>query len=152
MYAIIKQFFYNFFINKSICQKNINSKTNEFFQSEHSDVSMRISANIDSENIFCKIDTNVDDIMNSPSSITKCEKIAYFLSVVCENNKYMTSLLAHNMEEQKQISDKHLLFYDNVLFFWKQYLSLKKNVSSYNNDPLIKPSRAFKTYSVEEKI
>lgn len=150
MYAIVKKFFLSFF-NKSISKKDEELNT-EFFNSELSDVTIRISANIETENIFCKIDTNVDDILSNASSISKCEKIAYVLSVICENNKYMIDLLSHNMEEQKQISDKHLLFYDNIIFFWKQYLSIKKNISSYNNDPLIKPSRAFKTYVMEEKI
>lgn len=149
MYAIIKKFFSSLF-NKSISKKDTESDI-KFFNSELSDVTVCISANIETENIFCKIDTNVEDILSNSSSISKCEKIAYVLSVICENNKYMINLLSHNMEEQKQISDKHLLFYDNIIFFWKQYLSIKKNISSYNNDPLIKPSRAFKTYVMEEK-
>jgi hypothetical protein len=63
----------------------------------------------------------------------------------------MTDLLLHNIEEQKQISEKHLLFYDNIVFFLKQYLSLKKSINNYNTDPLIRPSKAFKIYAMEEK-
>lgn len=147
MYALIKKL-YNFFTYK----KQIPEKNNTFTDIEPTDIKINISANIESEKIFCKIDTDIEDIMTNDSSITKCEKIAYFLSIICENNKYVSELIFHNIQEQKKISDKHLLFYDNVSFFLKQYLSLKKNISSYNNDPLIKPSKAFKTYIMEEKI
>lgn len=151
MYAIIKKFFLSFFSNRSVSKEDIELNT-ELSNTGPTDITISISANVDTESVFCKIDTNVEDILSNSSSISKCEKIAYVLSVICENNKYMIDLLSHNMQEQKQISDKHLLFYDNIIFFWKQYLSLKKNISSYNNDPLIKPSRAFKTYVMEEKI
>lgn len=147
MYALIKKLC-NFFGYK----KDIQTQNNTFFNTELVDVNINISANIESENIFCKIDTNIEDIMTNSDSIIKCEKIAYFLSVICENNKYISELLIHNMQEQKQISDQHLLFYDNVLFFLKQYLSLKKNMFVYSHEPLIKPLKAFKTYAIEEKI
>lgn len=147
MYALIKKI-YNYFIPK----KQILAYDNIHTNIESTDITINISANIESEKIFCKICTDVDDIMTNDSSIIKCEKIAYFLSLICENNKYVAELVFHNMEEQKQISNQHLLFYDNILFFLKQYLSLKKNISSYNNDPLIKPSKAFKTHIIEEKI
>lgn len=147
MYALIKKL-----ISIFIKPKIIDSDTKLSSDIEPTDVTVTLSANIETEQIFCKVNTDVEDILSNSSSISKCEKIAYFLSLICDNNKYLIDLLYHNMEEQKQISNQHLLFYDNILFFLKQYLSLKKTISSYTNDPLIKPSKAFKTYVMEEKI
>jgi len=146
MYALIKKLVSIFIRPKIVSDTKLTNDTGS------TDVTITVSANIETEHIFCKINTDVEDILSNSSSISKCEKIAYFLSLICDNNKYLIDLIYHNMEEQKQISNQHLLFYDNVLFFLKQYLSLKKTISSYTNDPLIKPSKAFKTYVMEEKI
>lgn len=144
MYALIKNL-YNF-----VYSYGFKNKTKQDILS--TEINISISTNIESEKIICKIDTDAGIIMTNNFSILKCEKIAYFLSLVCDNNKYITNLILYSIEEQKQISNQHLLFYDNILYFLKQYLYIKKNVISYNNDPLIKPLKAFKAYISEEKI
>jgi len=146
MYDLIKKLISIFIQSKNTSEIKLSNDI------QSTDITINISANIETEQIFCKINTDVEDIISNSSSISKCEKIAYFLSLICDNNKYLTDLIYHNIEEQKQISNQHLLFYDNIVFFLKQYLSLKKTISSYTNDPLIRPSKAFKTYVMEEKI
>lgn len=132
--------------------QSIFSKHKTEINQHHEDLNISIGIDTVTEKISFIINTNITNLVDDNSNIYKCEKIAFFLSLLSYNNRYMSDLICAHIEEQKKISHQHLLFYNNILFFWKQYLTIKNDSSITNNSgPLISPTKAFKIHLMDEK-
>lgn len=90
-------------------------------------------------------DINPYSIAEHDKMIWQAEKLAKFLCKISFGKNNLTQMILDSITIHKKQSQNHSLFFDNVLFFWDYYLAKNDNNSSQNsNDPLIRPSKAFK--------
>lgn len=74
--------------------------------------------------------------------IKQAEALGSMLNRICSNNLELTELIINSIEHLKKQSTNHLLFYTNVLFFWKHLLANSpKNTT--DNSPVIRPTQVF---------
>lgn len=137
MYALIN-YIKNLFYKQP---DTFNAKAKDI-KDNHS-IKLIITGDINTQQIFCEIETKICDLLENNSATERCEQLAFFLYLLCNNNKHVTSLILDNIELQKKRSAQHSLFYENILYFLKHYLVMKHNISLDISEPLIKPTRAF---------
>ena len=75
--------------------------------------------------------------------VKQAESFGLTLNKLCGNNIELTELMIYNIDVLKKKSNDHLLFYNNVLFFWKHLVENQKTASK-DDMPVIRPTQVFK--------
>lgn len=75
--------------------------------------------------------------------VKQAESFGLTLNKLCGNNIELTELMIYNIDALKKKSNDHLLFYNNVLFFWKHLVENQKTTSK-DDMPVIRPTQVFK--------
>ena len=82
--------------------------------------------------------------MAEDSRMTKqAESFALMLNRICGENVDLIELIIDNINVLKKKSNDHLLFYSNVLFFWK-HLADNQKQTHQDNTALVRPTQVFK--------
>jgi hypothetical protein len=108
---------------------------------DSSNISLSFQYDTQKEKIDCLIKT--PKYTDSTDIIDNCEKIGFFISVVTHKNNMLKNLVSEAIKELKT-DDTTTLYYDNILFFWKQYDHVEFDKI---NEPMIPPSKVFKMYA-----
>jgi hypothetical protein len=93
-------------------------------------------------NMICAIDAKPHK-SDDPRMAQQAECLGHLLNKICRNNVELTELMINNIEILKKKSYDHLLFYNNVLFFWKHLIENEKK-SIKEDAPVVRPTQVFK--------
>jgi hypothetical protein len=114
---------------------------------------LNINISVNVETLDSEFNLDLSSLKIEENITEQTEKIGNVLSILTYKNSYLTEAVLRyiNKEKQTPTNSDNILYYNNILFFWKEYILLRDNVLASASEPIIKPSKAFKLHLLEDK-